>query len=196
MKALIVVDVQNDLCEGGLLAIKGSLEIIPKINMIKSNFDVVIFSQDQHNENNRSFKQNEGKFLKHCVKDTYGSKLHSNLIINKNKDYIIHKGNYQNFSTNSAFYKANDQKTIIESGLKNILDVNKIKYIYICGLGMDHCLFNTIMDAYKFRYKIKIIKDCTPECNDETTSYYYNYIKKIGIIFLKTSDIIENRTNI
>lgn len=89
--ALIIVDVQNDFCEGGSLPVKKSSEIIPKINKVRKYFKHVIFTKDWHPENHVSFKINhpnldelkkeivENLWPVHCVQNTYGAQLHKDI---------------------------------------------------------------------------------------------------------------------
>lgn len=187
-KGLIVIDVQYDLCEGGLIAIPNSLNIIPNINKIRDKFNVVIFSKDWHPMDHISFKEQGGKWPVHCVQGTEGAELHNLLQYNELKDHVVHKGIDKEHDSYSAFYKA--QETEDQTQLNNILKQNNIKKVYICGLGLEYSIYATIMDAYRLRYACYVIRDCVAGLNEEKMVHCYESLKKLGVNCI-TSEMIE-----
>src|SRR5438045_2922284 len=119
--SLIIVNMQYDFCDGGPISYNKSLEIIPLINRIRDEYDKVIFIIDNHPENHSSFKKYGGTYPIHCVENTYGWKIHNDLII-KQEDLIINKGSLQKYDSDSAFYEAESINK--ESKLKNFLIIN------------------------------------------------------------------------
>ena len=128
MKALIIVDLQNDFCPGGALGVKDGDKIVPTINQLTGKFDVVFTSQDWHPEDSKHF---EG-WPKHCIRDTEGAELHPGLDRSK-VDYFLLKGTSKNDDGYSAFEATNIN---LAETLKN----NNIDEVYICGLTTEYCV--------------------------------------------------------
>jgi nicotinamidase/pyrazinamidase len=187
MKALIVVDVQKDFCPGGALAVPEGDSIIPIINKLLSEFDLVIFTKDWHPARHGGFASSwkdkkpfdtmevsyqgvshiEVLWPDHCVQDTPGADFHPDLNFkNCKKDfYIFKKGEDYGEQGYSAF-EATD--------LTGFLDGKNVTNVYVCGLAGDYCCKNTAIDASKQGFNtffiidaIKFInKDTTPTLND------------------------------
>ena len=118
MKALLVIDVQNDFLPGGSLEVKDGNNIISKINEIMSNYDLIVATKDWHPQNHMSFASNHSNksvgdiinlngldqilWPDHCVEDSYGSKFPEELDTNK-IDKIIYKGTKRDVDSYSAF---------------------------------------------------------------------------------------------
>ncbi|MBS9774956.1 MAG: bifunctional nicotinamidase/pyrazinamidase [Tenacibaculum sp.] len=164
MKALIVVDVQNDFCESGSLEVPNANEIIPYINNIicENNYDEIIFSQDYHPKDHISFAENHfnkkvGEIITlknntkqilwpvHCVQNTKGCEFNLSLIQPKNLK-IIQKGTNKMVDSYSAFYDNNHE---ISTGLTKYLKEKNIKKVEIVGLALDYCVKFTALDSVK-----------------------------------------------
>ncbi|MEJ8597135.1 bifunctional nicotinamidase/pyrazinamidase [Riemerella anatipestifer] len=161
-KALIVVDVQNDFCEGGALAVPNANEIIPYINLLieENQYDKIIFTQDWHPANHKSFASNNGKKVgetislngvpqfmwpDHCVENSFGAEFHKDLDISK-VDYIVKKGKNPEIDSYSAFQ---DNNHFMKTGLADYLKENDIQLVEIVGLALDYCVKYTCLDAVK-----------------------------------------------
>lgn len=175
--ALIVVDMQYDFLSGGSLAVEGGNLIIDGINDLIDIFGdgIVVLSQDWHPQDHLSFASNHsgknpgdefsskdgaiGPILwpDHCIQNTHGARFHENLNTKLIKK-VIQKGTNPKIDSYSAFLE-NDKKT--ETGLKDYLNSNNIKKIYISGLALDYCCYNTAMDGLDFGYKTYFIIDLT-----------------------------------
>jgi nicotinamidase/pyrazinamidase len=171
--ALIVVDVQNDFCDGGALEVKKGNEVIPVINkLIKTQiFDFIIATQDWHPRDHKSFASNHKNkniydviklngieqvlWPDHCIQRTKGARFHNDLDLGK-KYYVFKKGKNPNIDSYSGFYD-NDHKT--STGLNEFLTKNKIIEVYITGLATDYCVKFTALDSVKEGYKTYIIKE-------------------------------------
>lgn len=179
-KALIIVDPQNDFCEGGALAVNGSNEIFPALNALKAHpqFSHVFISQDWHPANHISFASSHrdkqpfshilinGKkqelWPEHCVAGSHGAAFSPLLNVSEN-DIIVRKGVFANGDSYSAFFF--DQ---IEIFLRTKIVELKIKEVYVCGLAFDFCVGNTALDARKYGLKVNVIKDATRSISKET----------------------------
>lgn len=175
--ALIIVDVQNDFVSNGALEVKDGNSVIPIINKIQGKFDLVIATQDWHPKKHKSFASqhkdnNIGDFVNlggvnqilwpnHCVENTFGSELVSEL--NKEKiEKIVQKGNNPNIDSYSGFFE-NDKKTQTE--LDYFLKQNGIKTIYVCGLATDYCVKFTAIDGANLGYKTFLVQDACKGVN-------------------------------
>jgi len=173
MRALVIVDVQNDFCPGGALAVPGGDTIIPVVNSLTEKFDVVVQTQDWHPPNHRSFASNhEGKepyetvemeygeqvlWPDHCVQGSEGAEFHANLHTLKTR-IIIRKGFRPEIDSYSAFFE-NDHET--ETGLDAWLKSMDVDHLFVCGLATDFCVKWTALDARKLGYKVSLIEDAS-----------------------------------
>lgn len=152
MKTLIVVDAQNDFMPGGTLPVTDSDKIVPEINEIRKEFDLVIFTKDWHPAKHCSFKENGGIWPVHCVQSTNGSALHRDLAI-KPEDKIIMKGTDLTVDSYSAFYD-NERKHKTE--LTDFLKSKGVKKVAIAGLATDYCVKFTALDAVSEGFQVAL----------------------------------------
>lgn len=164
-KALIVVDVQNDFCEGGALEVPNASEVIPYINsLIESNiYDEIILTQDWHPANHKSFASNNEKNIgdvielngiqqfmwpDHCVQGSHGAEFHKDLNTSK-ISHIVRKGTNPEIDSYSAFQ---DNNHFMQTDLDNYLKEKNIELIEIVGLALDYCVKYTCLDAVSNGY--------------------------------------------
>jgi nicotinamidase/pyrazinamidase len=158
-EALIVIDVQNDFCPGGALAVAGGDEIVPLINRIAPDFEHVILTQDWHPPHHSSFASSHpGKqpfesirmpygdqtlWPDHCIQGSGGAAFHPDL--NRMKaELIIRKGFRTAIDSYSAFFE-NDHRT--PTGLAGYLRERGIKAVTMVGLATDYCVAYSALDA-------------------------------------------------
>lgn len=167
-RALIVIDVQNDFCPGGALAVTDGDAIVPGINELMSNSDAVILSQDWHPAGHSSFaSQHPGLdayqttempygtqvlWPDHCVQGSDGAAFHADLITTK-ADLIIRKGYRRSIDSYSAFFE-NDHET--PTGLHGYLRERGISDLLMVGLATDFCVAYSALDAAKLGYKVTV----------------------------------------
>lgn len=173
MKALIVVDIQNDFLQGGSLAVQGGNEIIPIINSIQEKFDLVVATQDWHPKGHKSFaSQHSNKSVydkidlngieqvlwpDHCVQGTAGAEISSEL--NQNKiEAIFRKGMNTTIDSYSGFY---DNGKLKCTGLGDFLKGRGVKEIFVCGIAADYCVYFTAKDALELGFTSTIIENAT-----------------------------------
>lgn len=173
MKALIVVDIQNDFLQGGSLAVQGGNEIIPVINSIQEKFELVVATQDWHPKGHKSFASqhsNKSVYEKidlngieqvlwpdHCVQGTVGAEISSEL--NQNKiEAIFRKGMNTTIDSYSGFY---DNGKLKCTGLGDFLKGRGVKEIFVCGLAADYCVYFTAKDALELGFTSTIIENAT-----------------------------------
>lgn len=153
-KALLVIDVQNDFCKGGSLAVDGGELIIPYVNSLMSEFDLVVGTKDWHPQNHSSFMSNnkDGVWPDHCVKETSGAELHPDL--NKEGlDFIWSKGSNPKVDSYSGFFE-NDKVT--STGLGEFLKLKGVNEALVVGLALDYCVKATAIDALKFGLDVTV----------------------------------------
>ena len=174
MKALLLVDLQNDFCKNGALEVKYGDSVIPVANSLikkfKENNDLIVATKDWHHNSHKSFAINSnGKVRElgtlnglpqvwwpvHCVENTYGSEFHSKLDSN-NIDKTIFKGNNPEIDSYSGFF---DNGKLQKTNLDNFLKEKNIDTLYIMGLATDFCVKFTVLDALELGYKVYLIED-------------------------------------
>lgn len=168
MSALIVIDVQNDFCPGGALAVPGGDEIVAGINDLMRDADAVVLTQDWHPANHASFaSQHDGKspydltempygpqvlWPDHCVIGTDGAAFHADLHADR-ADMIIRKGFRRNIDSYSAFFE-NDHTT--PTGLEGYLRTRGITDLTLVGLATDFCVAYSAIDAAKLGFTVTV----------------------------------------
>lgn len=166
--ALIVIDVQNDFCPNGRLAVQGGDQIIPAINAMMAEHAAVVLTQDWHPADHLSFAVNhEGKspfemtempygsqvlWPVHCVQGTEGAAFHRELARDA-ADLIIRKGFRREIDSYSAFYE-NDHKT--PTGLEGYLKTRKIRDVVLVGLATDFCVAYSAVDAAALGFRVTV----------------------------------------
>jgi nicotinamidase/pyrazinamidase len=170
-RALLIVDVQNDFCPGGSLAVDGGDGIVPVINSLTARLPRSVATQDWHPVGHVSFaSSHEGMkaldtivaggipqvlWPDHCVQATHGAELHPGLDAGR-IGLVLRKGMNTDLDSYSAFFE-NDRKT--ETGLKQYFKGLEIREIFVCGLATDYCVFFTAMDARRLGFKVTLITD-------------------------------------
>jgi nicotinamidase/pyrazinamidase len=177
MNALIIVDLQNDFCPGGALAVHGGDLIVPRINSIQSKFDRVIATQDWHPANHGSFaKHHPGKNVcdvielnglqqilwpVHCVQNTPGAELVAALD-RSHIDHIFQKGIDPSIDSYSGFFDNGHRRA---TGLDAWLRQEGVDEVFICGLATDYCVKFTALDARQLGFKTTLIADACAGVN-------------------------------
>jgi nicotinamidase/pyrazinamidase len=168
---LLVVDVQNDFCPGGTLAVPSGEEVVAPINRLASRFRHVILTQDWHPSGHRSFASSHaGKrpfetvivdygrqilWPDHCVQGTVGAQFHDALQI-PHAELVLRKGFRPTIDSYSAFYE-NDRKT--PTGLAGYLRERGLTRIFIAGLALDFCVRYSAEDARRENFAATVIED-------------------------------------
>ena len=171
MHALIVIDVQNDFCPGGALAVPGGDEIVAGINQLMEEADAVILTQDWHPAGHSSLaSSHDGKspyyltempygpqvlWPDHCIQGTPGAEFHADL--NQTRaDLIIRKGYNPAIDSYSAFFE-NDHTT--PTGLEGYLRTRGITRLTMVGLALDFCVNYSAVDAAKLGFDVTVRQD-------------------------------------
>lgn len=178
-RALLIVDVQNDFCPGGALAVKDGDKVVPVINRIMNKFDLVISSQDWHPEKTVHFE----KWPIHCVAGTRGAEFHSDLET-YNIDLKLLKGTDNKDDGYSAFEATN-------ASLTGFLHENNIQHLYVCGLATDYCVKASAIDAVTQGFHTYVITDAIAAVNvqpgDDEKALQEMYAK--GCLLIESEEI-------
>jgi len=203
MKALIIVDAQNDFMPGGALAVTEGDGIIPIINSLLPKFDLVIFTKDWHPANHKSFaSQHDGEkefdmidlngleqvlWPDHCVQNTPGADIHPGIDFGKIKGdfYIFKKGMDPEVDSYSGFYD-NGRKN--STGLNEFLDEKGVTDIYICGLALDYCVSYTAIDSAMAGFKTCVIEDATRSISPDVNEVLINF-HEAGVALIESWEL-------
>jgi nicotinamidase/pyrazinamidase len=156
MEALIVVDVQNDFCPGGALAVPGGDEIIVPVQRLAAQAPLVIATRDWHPPDHGSFVEQGGPWPVHCVRDTPGAQLHPGL--RARIDEIIDKGQTPGREGYSGFEDTRLDRLLRERGVETV---------DIAGLALDYCVKATALDARRAGFDVVVHRDATRAVNVE-----------------------------
>jgi nicotinamidase/pyrazinamidase len=170
MEILVVVDVQNDFCPGGALAVPEGDAVVPEINRLIDAHDHVIVTQDWHPAGHSSFaSQHSGRapfdtievsygpqilWPDHCVQGTHGAEFHHDLELTK-AELFIRKGFRRDIDSYSAFFE-NDHRT--PTGLGGYLRERGFTRVVLAGLATDFCVHFSAMDARKLGFEVRVIE--------------------------------------
>jgi len=179
MRALFIVDLQNDFLPNGALPTPKGDIIIPVLNKIMDKFDFVLASKDWHLEKTSHFE----KWPVHCVQNSYGAEFPKEL--NSEKiDKVFLKGTEDTDDGYSAFEATNENLT-------NFLRSNDINEIYFSGLTAEYCVKQSVLDSVKNGFKTFVIKDAVEgiyqKVNDVEDAF--NEMEKAGAIILTSDEI-------
>jgi nicotinamidase/pyrazinamidase len=176
MKALILVDIQNDFCPGGALAVNEGDRIVPVVNRLLPHFDLVVATQDWHPEGHGSFATSHGKhpgdmhelagmpqvmWPDHCVQKTEGAEFHPELDM-KPVEAVFRKGTDPAIDSYSGFYDNGRKKS---TGLVGYLKEKGVTEVYVVGLATDYCVKFTALDAKQAGFDTTVIEDATRGVN-------------------------------
>jgi nicotinamidase/pyrazinamidase len=153
--ALLVIDVQNDFCTGGALAVPDGERIIPLINVLMPHFDHVFATQDFHPAGHSSFEAQGGPWPEHCVQGTEGAALHPDLNITS-IDRIFQKGTDPKTDGYSGF-----------SGTELASELNRlgVQRVFVTGLATDYCVKATTIEAIDHGFEAVVVTDAIRAVN-------------------------------
>jgi len=168
---LLVIDVQNDFCPDGALAVGEGDAVVPVINRLAERFDHVVLTQDWHPAGHSSFASNhpgsapfetiampygpQTLWPDHCVQGTPGAAFHSELLTNR-AQLVIRKGFRGAIDSYSAFYE-NDRRT--PTGLAGYLRERSLKRVFLAGLATDYCVYYSAVDARREGFDAIVVEN-------------------------------------
>lgn len=198
--ALIVIDVQNDFCPGGALAVTEGDAVVPVANRLMQRFDHVVLTQDWHPADHSSFAANnpghdpfslidmpygpQVLWPVHCVQGTPGAAFHSDLETDR-ASLIVRKGYRSEIDSYSAFFE-NDHTTT--TGLAGYLRERTVEHLVMVGLATDFCVRFSAVDAAKLGFTVTLLEDgCRAIDLDGSLAAARTELAEHGVI-VRTSD--------
>jgi nicotinamidase/pyrazinamidase len=203
MKALILVDLQNDFLPGGALAVPNGDTVLPLANKLQSSFKLIVATQDWHPVKHGSFASSHqgkqpGDFVKlknldqklwpaHCVQNTRGAEITTGLMMNKvNK--VFKKGIDVEIDSYSGFFDNGHQRS---TGLAEYLKEKKVNEVYILGLATDYCVKATALDAVALGFKTHLVEDACRGVNETDSKNAIEEMRKAGVHITKTNTVLN-----
>lgn len=203
MKALLIIDIQNDFCEGGALEVPDGSTIVPTVNQLIKKFDAVIQTQDWHPPDHASFASSHDKkepydnikldygpqvlWPDHCVQASEGADFHPDLNTTKSQ-VIIRKGFRSEIDSYSAFFE-NDHKT--KTGLTGYLKTRGITDLYTVGLATDFCVKWSVLDGLKEGFNMHIIEDAVKGIDiDGSVNAAWDEMKSEGVTVVQSETLL------
>ncbi|MDA1232772.1 MAG: bifunctional nicotinamidase/pyrazinamidase [Planctomycetota bacterium] len=170
-KALLLIDLQNDFVEDGLLAVPGGLEVIDIANRLIPRFELVVATQDWHPADHQSFaSQHSGLAIgdsfelnglpqtawpDHCVQETFGAEFVDQLN-REGIQRVVRKGTDSRIDSYSGFF---DNGHLRSTGLADYLREQEVDHVYVMGLATDYCVRFTALDAIREGFRTTLITD-------------------------------------
>ena len=196
MKALVIIDVQNDFLLNGSLEVPNGNDVIEHINNIIENYALVVATKDWHPLNHVSFASNHpgkkiGDVIKvnncdqilwpnHCVQESKGADFPATLNI-KTINKTINKGINSQIDSYSGFY---DNGKIRSTGLSDYLKTNNVTSIDFVGLATEYCVKFSVLDSIKEGFKTRVILKGIKGIDFEESSKALNEMKSKGVDLL------------
>jgi nicotinamidase/pyrazinamidase len=179
MRALLLIDIQNDFLPGGALAVPGGNQIMAVVNPLQQHFDLVVATQDWHPYDHKSFaSQHPGElefnsidlnglpqvlWPDHCVQGTSGAEF-SEALEQRKIEAIFRKGTDPEIDSYSGFYDNGHRKS---TGLADYLHGKHVRQVFVAGLAADYCVYYSVQDSLKEGFKTFLIEDATRPINAE-----------------------------
>lgn len=206
MKALILVDIQNDFLPGGALAVPDGDKIIPVVNQLQAVFPLVVATQDWHPANHGSFAAShpgQSVFAQielnglpqtlwpvHCVQDSHGAELAATLKRERIAK-IFPKGTEVGIDSYSGLFDNGHRKS---TGLGEWLKAQGVTEVFVCGLATDYCVKFTALDAVQMGFKTYFIEDASQGVNLRPTDVpnAIAEMQRAGITVVQSAEQLNN----
>jgi nicotinamidase/pyrazinamidase len=187
-EALILVDIQNDFCPDGALAVTEGDKIVATVNRLVPRFPLVVSTQDWHPRNHVSFKERGGPWPPHCVQGTHGAELHPALDTTTVANYF-RKASSPEKDAYSEFEGTDEHGRTLDEFLK----ARKVKRVYVVGLATDYCVKATVLDGLKLGYDVFAVTDAmrAVNVNPDDGAKALSEMESKGARLVTSDDILE-----
>jgi nicotinamidase/pyrazinamidase len=207
MRALVIVDIQNDFLSGGALAVREGDEVIPVINALAPRFDLVLATQDWHPLDHGSFAANHpgrqpGETIilaglpqilwpVHCVQGTQGAEF-SSLLNRSHIRAVFHKGIDPEIDSYSGIFDNGKRRS---TGLSEYLSKEQVKEIFIAGLALDYCVKFTALDAIDLGLQTWVVRDACRAVNlkPDDGELAIAEMQAVGVHVVSSAEIANRR---
>jgi nicotinamidase/pyrazinamidase len=208
MKALILVDLQNEFLPGGALAVPDGDAVIPLANELQRVFPLVVATQDWHPANHGSFAVNhpgrnvidqielnglpQTLWPSHCVQDTKGAEF-SPTLRRERITQVFQKGTDPGIDSYSGFFDNGHRKA---TGLGDWLRERGVNEVYVCGLATDYCVKFTALDAVQLGFKTHLIEDASRGVNLRPNDVANAIVemKRAGVVIVRSAAVLDQVT--
>lgn len=204
MKALVIVDIQNDFCPGGALPVKEGDRIVPVVNDLQEHFDLVVATQDWHPPDHMSFASNHGRkpgevvrvkgieqilWPDHCVQGSRGAEFVNGFKTDR-VAHVFKKGMDKWIDSYSCFF---DNAHLKDTGLGDYLKKKGVDGVYLAGLATDYCVKYSALDAVELGFKTSVIEDACRgiDLSEGDLNRALVEMKTRGVRILKSEEILE-----
>lgn len=202
MRALILVDIQNDFMPTGALPVPNGHEVVPVANKLMPKFDLVVATQDWHPETHGSFAKHHGKqpgevidlnglqqvlWPHHCVQGTKGAEFVKELDASK-IDAVFQKGTDPGIDSYSGFHDNGHRKA---TGLGDYLRMKGADEVYVLGVATDYCVRFTALDAVREGFKTRLIEDGSRGVNlqPDDSAKAIEEMKAAGVKVMRSAEV-------
>jgi nicotinamidase/pyrazinamidase len=162
--ALVIIDVQNDFCPGGSLAVAGGDEVVAVLNQYIQKFTQaklpIFATRDWHPQRTKHFKAFGGLWPPHCVQGTHGAEFRADLALPQ--DTIIVSAGVGSDEEGYSGFDGKDDKGV---GLADLLRDRRIERVFVGGIATDYCVKETVLDALKHGFKVVLLEDAVRGVN-------------------------------
>ena len=155
MHALLLVDIQNDFCPGGALAVKDGDAVVDVANGLMEDFPLVILTQDHHPTGHSSFAAQGGPWPPHCLQGSEGAAFHPALRVDLSLQPVVPKGERHAADSYSGFADDDGDGT----GLDELLRARNVDTLTVLGLATDYCVKATVLHALERGYRVNVRVD-------------------------------------
>jgi nicotinamidase/pyrazinamidase len=208
MKALILVDLQNDFLPGGALAVPQGDAVLPLANRLQSCFKLVVATQDWHPANHGSFAANHpgrvpGEVITlakipqvlrpvHCVQNTRGAELAPGFIRSR-INRVFKKGTDPLLDSYSGFFDNGHERA---TGLSEYLKDREVTDVYVAGVATDYCVKFTALDAVALGFRTFLVEDACRgvDLNPGDVAAAVEEMKKAGVGVVQSRDLLDAPT--
>lgn len=189
--ALIMVDVQNDFCPGGSLAVPEGDQVVQPLNKLKKLFSAakVIATRDWHPRNTRHFQERGGKWPPHCVNGTKGAEFHPDL--DTEFTVVVSKGMD---AENDAGYSGFEGTTVTGLTLDEYLSEKGVQRVFVGGLATDYCVKATVLDALQKGYEVAVVTDAirAVNINPGDGEKAIKEMTEAGAVFVTSDEVVSS----
>jgi nicotinamidase/pyrazinamidase len=186
MDALILVDIQNDFCPGGSLAVEGGDRVVPVANELQKKFDLVVATKDWHPPDHSSFVS---LWPPHCVQGTRGAEFVAGLDTGRIAR-VFHKGEDVGLDSYSGFYDNEHRRS---TGLGEWLRAQGVTRVTVAGLATDYCVKFTALDALRLGFETTVVEDACRgvEVSAGDTARAVEEMRAAGARVVNSREILE-----
>jgi len=192
---LVIVDMQNDFCPGGALAVAGGDGIVPVINRYMELFRgkgwPIIASRDWHPRETRHFEKFGGIWPEHCVQRSFGAMFRAGLLLPPDI-LVFSKGMDPETDDYSALQARNDAGTMAE-----YLNKEGVRELYICGLATDYCVLQTALEGLQLGFSVTVLVDAVlgVDLRKGDSERALEELAAAGAVFTRLGELLQNNGN-